>query len=273
MIWKCGKKNIVYGEKTLIMGILNVTPDSFSDGGEAFSPSDAKARALQLEKDGADIIDIGGQSTRPKAELISADEELKRIIPVLNSIKGLVSVPISVDTFYPSVAEAVLKLGADIINDVSGKINESMAEAVKNAGAGWVITHNGHASPDEVKRFFEMCAQKCAALGVEKSSVCFDPGIGFGKNYGEDMRLLANAGVYKTDGFPLLLGFSRKRVIGRASGEANIKKRIYGNIAADTAAIFGGADIIRLHDVKNEKAGILAANNLKGFIDYGMFNN
>lgn len=269
MIWNCRDKKIEYGEKILIMGIVNVTPDSFSDGGDHFSPDNALECARRLEKDGADIIDIGAQSTRPGHIPVSDDEEWARLEPVLKKIKGKIGVPISVDTYYPLVAENALKEGADIINDVSGIISREMSNIVKKYHCGWILMHNGSGSIAEVRTFFEESVKSCSDIGIEKSQLCLDMGIGFGKNYEENMELLANVGDYKISGCPLLLGTSRKRVIGAGSNQNDPKERIYGNIAADTAAILGGVDIIRLHDVKNEKQGILMAQNLKGFIHNG----
>lgn len=267
MIWKCRDKNIEYGKKILIMGILNVTPDSFSDGGDYFFTEDAVSRALALEKDGADMIDIGGQSTRPGHTPVSDKEEWSRLEPVLTALNGVLTVPVSVDTYYPSVAEKALRSGADIINDVSGILSGKMAEIIRKTGAGWIIMHNGHGTPNDVKKFFEKSAEECIALGINQSQICFDMGIGFDKDYDENMRLLANVEKYKISGYPLLLVTSRKRVIGQGSSQPEPKERTYGNIAADTAAIFGGADIIRIHDVKNEKQGILMAQNMKGYVE------
>lgn len=267
MIWKCKNRKIEYGGKILIMGIVNVTPDSFSDGGENFSPENAVKKALELESQGADIIDFGAQSTRPGSTLIDEKEEWSRLGSVLEKAKELLTVPVSVDTFYPYVAQKALDAGADIINDVSGKISPKMAQIVKNTGCGWVIMHNGAGSVKEVREFFEKSLWECELLGVDKSQLCFDMGIGFGKDYDENMALLCNVEKYKLKGCPLLLGTSRKRVIGQGSNQENPKERVYGNIAADTVAIMGGVDIIRLHDVKNEKQGILMAQNMKGYVE------
>lgn len=266
MIWNCRDKKIEYGKKVIIMGIVNITPDSFSDGGEHFLPEDAVKCALELQDDGADIIDIGAQSTRPGHTPVSSDEEWNRLEPVLKALNGKISVPVSVDTYYPEVAEKALKSGVDIINDVSGIISQKMAKIVKNTRCGWIIMHNGAGSPADVKTFFENAVKACENSGINKSQLCFDMGIGFGKDYDENMTLLANAADYKIDGFPLLLGTSRKRVIGTGSNQPDPKQRIYGNIAADTAAVLGGVDIIRVHDVKNEKQGILMARNMKGYV-------
>lgn len=266
MLWKCKDKKIEYGKKILIMGIVNVTPDSFSDGGDHFSVEDAVECALALEKDGADIIDIGAQSTRPGHIPVSDEEEWQRLEPVLTALKGRLSVPVSVDTYYPLVAEKALKSGVDIINDVSGVISKEMAEIVKKERAGWIIMHNGPGTPEDIKAFFEKSVGECEKFGIDKEQLCLDMGIGFGKDYDENMTLLTNVCEYKMDGYPLLLGTSRKRVIGQGSNQENPKERVYGNIAADTAAVFGGVDIIRVHDVKNEKQGILMAQNMKGYV-------
>lgn len=265
MIWKCKNKEIEYGKDVLIMGIVNVTPDSFSDGGDHFSPDDAVECALKLIEDGADIIDIGAQSTRPGHIPVSDKEEWKRLEPVLKALNGKISVPVSIDTYYPYVAEKSLSLGADIINDVSGVINHDMAKIIKDSGAGWVIMHNGSGTPDDIKTFFENSLTECDRLGIEKSQICLDMGIGlgFGKDYKENLELLTKIYYYKVDGYPLLLGTSRKRVIGEGSRQSEPKQRTYGNIAADTVAIMQGVDIIRLHDVLHEKQGIYMAQALR----------
>lgn len=265
MIWNCKDKQIEYGSKVLIMGIVNVTPDSFSDGGDHFDAEKAVKCALELEAQGADIIDIGAQSTRPGHVPVSDAEEWERLEPVLEKLKGKLSVPLSVDTYYPMVAEKAIEKGADIINDVSGVITEKMAEIVKNSRCGWILMHNGSGTPADVKNFFENAVKKCISLGIDKAQLCMDMGIGFGKDYDENMVLLTSVADYKPDGIPLLLGTSRKRVIGAGSQQDNPKERVYGNISADTVAILDGVDIIRLHDVKNEKQGIFMAQELKKY--------
>ena len=266
MIFNCSNKKIEYGEKTLLMGIVNVTPDSFSDGGDFLDEKQAVFHALELIEDGADIIDIGAQSTRPGYEEISPEEEWKRLKPVLSELRKKTDIPVSVDTYFPFVAEKALLNGADIINDVSGIINPEMAEIIKNSGAGWVIMHNGDGSVDEVCAFFKEAQEKTKTLGIKQNQLCFDMGIGFGKSYEQNLELIANIKRYKPEGYPLLLGTSRKRVIAKASAQDNPKERIYGNIAADTAAVLSGIDIIRLHDVKNEKQGIKTAEEIKKWI-------
>ena len=268
MIWNCRDKKIEYGDRVLIMGIVNVTPDSFSDGSEHFKVQDAVNCAVSLEQEGADIIDIGAQSTSPYrkcATTVSEDEEWSRLEPVLTALRGKISVPISVDTYFPSVAEKSLKMGADIINDVSGVISRDMAKIVKNTRCGWILMHNGAGSPDDVRDFFEKSVDECKRLGIDESQLCLDMGIGFGKDYDENMTLLTHVADYKIDGYPLLLGTSRKRVIGQGSEQENPAERVYGNISADTVAILSGCDIVRIHDVKNEKQGILMAQKLKEY--------
>ena len=184
----------------------------------------------------------------------------------MTALRGKISVPISVDTYFPSVAEKSLKMGADIINDVSGVISRDMAKIVKNTRCGWILMHNGAGSPDDVRDFFEKSVDECKRLGIDESQLCLDMGIGFGKNYDENMTLLTHVSDYKIDGYPLLLGTSRKRVIGQGSEQENPAERVYGNISADTVAILGGCDIVRIHDVKNEKQGILMAQNLRKYI-------
>jgi len=266
MIWNCRDKKIEYGKKTLLMGIVNVTPDSFSDGGEFFSTENAVNHALELINDGADIIDLGAQSTRPGYEEISPEEEWARLEPVLCALREKTAIPISVDTYFPYVAEKALSCGADIINDVSGRLEPEMVQIIKKTGAGWVIMHSGAGSVDEVRAFFKEAAQKCAELEINEKQLCFDMGIGFGKDYEQNLELIANINEYKLDGYPLLIGLSRKRVIAKASNQSEPQKRIYGNIAAHTAAVLSGIDIIRLHDIKNEKQGITTAEEIKKWI-------
>ncbi len=243
------------------MGIVNITPDSFSDGGCWFSEEDAVKHALQLIEDGADIIDLGAQSTRPGYEEIPAEEEWARLEPVLKTLRSLTDKPISVDTYFPYTAKKAIENGADIINDVGGKLESETAELINSSGAGWVVMHNGPGGVKEVKEFFEKAITVC-----NKKQLCLDMGIGFGKTYEENLELIGNVKKYRIEGVPLLLGVSRKRVIGAASGEEEPEKRTYGNIAADTAAILSGADIIRIHDVKNEIKGIRTADEIKKWI-------
>lgn len=251
------------GEKTYVMGILNITPDSFSDGGLWFDSDKAIEHALQMIEDGADILDIGAQSTRPGHVEISPEEELKRLAPVLNALKGRVSVPISVDTYYPEVAEKVLNMGVQIINDVSGIFNPEMAEVVKNNNSGWIVMHTGGGNADinadypdgvtkDVIKFYNDMMKQAEKIGISPARMCMDPGIGFGKTYKQNLQLIREVEKTLRSDCALLVGASRKRVIGEATGVTVAADRLAGNIAAHTAAIAGGCDIIRVHDVKNE---------------------
>ncbi|MCR4925851.1 MAG: dihydropteroate synthase [Clostridiales bacterium] len=248
------------GKKTYIMGILNVTPDSFSDGGDFVDADKAVEHALEMARDGADIIDIGAQSTRPGHTPVSAEEEMRRLKPVLQALKDK-NLVISVDTYYPEVAKFALEISADIINDVSGEFNSEMAQVVKEYGAGWILMHTGGKSAsetadydgcvtDSVNEFFDDVLLKAKEYAIPLNNICLDCGIGFGKSYEDNLELLQNADLIKRDNIALLYAVSRKRVIGTATMVDEPKQRLYGTIAANTAAIMGGADIIRVHDVK-----------------------
>ena len=261
------------GKRTYIMGILNVTPDSFSDGGLYLNPEKAVERALEIQREGADIIDIGAQSTRPGAQPLTAKEEQERLAPVLAALKGKLDIPVSVDTFNINVAAFALKNGASIINDVSGRLNPDIALLVKNYCAGWVIMHNsGGASAvnvrhdggilQAVRRFFATSAEQAKVFGIEDEQLCFDTGIGFGKSHKDNLALLRHMKEVKIDGTALLTGASRKRVVGYATGEETPEFREAGTIAAHTAAIAGGTDMIRAHDVRQALQGARMADAL-----------
>lgn len=261
------------GRRTYIMGILNVTPDSFSDGGLYLQPEKAVERALEIQREGADIIDIGAQSTRPGAQPLSEEEEAHRLTPVLEALKGKLDIPVSVDTFSPKIAEFALKHGAAIVNDVSGKVNPDIALLVKNYCAGWVMMHNagGAAAVDvrhdggvlqTVRSFFIKAAGQAKAFGIGAEQLCFDAGIGFGKSHTDNLNLLRHMREVKIDGTALLTAASRKRVVGYATGEQTPEFREAGTIAAHTAAIAGGTDIIRVHDVRQALQGARMADAL-----------
>lgn len=278
-IWKAGKYELEMGARTYIMGILNVTPDSFSDGGVWMDEQKAIAHALEMQAQGADIIDIGGQSTRPGHIPVTAEEELARVLPVVKALAQTLTVPISVDTYYPLVAREAMQAGASIINDVSGVIVSEMEQVVAESGAGWIVMHTGaeftadsetvaeqlkelmHSRemqacreyPDgiagDVRDFFEKAYLSATSLGILPEQLCFDTGIGFGKSYIQNLDLLRDTHIARLASRPLLVGVSRKRFIGEAAKEADPLKRLAGTIAANTAAIAGGADILRVHDV------------------------
>ncbi len=258
-----GKYTLDLSAKTYIMGILNITPDSFSDGGKFYDPKNAIKRALEIQNEGADILDIGAQSTRPGCVQITPKEELKRLLPVMEGLKNLVKIPISVDTFYPSVANQVLALGADIINDVTGFQNEDILKIAADSDCGLVIMHSGET---DVTSFFKNQLKKIVKFGINKERVCFDPGIGF-KTRKQDYYILNNLQKFKIDDCAMLVGLSRKRVIGEACGNPPFEKRLPGTIAANTIAITGGASILRVHDVaENVQAAQVADRILKGVV-------
>lgn len=258
-MFKARKHEFPLGKKTYVMGILNYTPDSFSDGGLYNTPESALDHALEMQENGADIIDIGANSTRPDAVILSAEEEKARLVPALDMICGKLSSAVSVDTFYTACAKAALEAGADIINDVSGVFNPEIAELCKQYSAGYIVMHNPCGSAqvaeypngvvNEVRRFFIDTLTLAAQCGLPKSQICLDMGLGFGKSYEDNLELLKDTQWLKFKGVALLAAGSRKRFIGTASGIRESAKRDAGTVAAHTAAIAGGADIIRVHDV------------------------
>jgi dihydropteroate synthase len=258
------------GERTLIMGILNVTPDSFYAGGRFPDAQLAIERAFELEKAGADIIDIGGESTRPGADPISADGEIGRILPVLEGLQGKLRIPISLDTQKAAVAEVGLRNGVRIINDVSGlRTDPLLAHLVKSRGAALILMHmrgaprSMHKGPFARDVIRDIVQGLRASIGVARragiaeSRLLLDPGIGFGKNYHQNFQILARLPELARLGYPLVVGPSRKAFIGWAlAGKGEVgpaEKREWGTAAAITAAILNGAHIVRVHDVNEMK--------------------
>lgn len=268
--FNAGEYTLPLGKKTYVMGILNLTPDSFSDGGEYFDGEKALSRALEIQAEGADILDIGAQSTRPGAEPLTPESELDRLERILKKIIQKVHIPVSIDTFFPQVAEYALECGASIVNDVSGKINKSMSKAVKKHGAGLVIMHNGGGADslpkyerpiaEEVRSFFLEELQAAQKYSIDKNRLCLDPGIGFGKNRDEDLILIAKTAKIKVEGVPFLFGVSRKRVLGNLNSR---HEKDLATLAANTAAILGGANIIRVHNVAMARTGADFADRLR----------
>ncbi len=252
-----------WGRQTYLMGILNVTPDSFSDGGEFDVPMLARDRARELVDAGADILDIGGQSTRPGAAEISVETELDRVLPVLNQVRSRLSVPISIDTTRSPVAEAAVAAGADLINDVSGGLADpQMLSVVAKLGIPIVLMHM-RGTPQtmqqltdyddlvgEIYQFLEQRRDAAVAAGIAGDRIILDPGIGFAKTHDQNIALLQQLPAFRSLGCPLLVGVSRKSFIGRILGRSDPKDRIWGTAAACTAAIVGSADILRVHDVR-----------------------
>jgi dihydropteroate synthase len=255
------RQTLSLGPRTLLMGVLNVTPDSFSDGGEFFDLDRAIARALEIQAEGADILDVGGESTRPGALPISAEEEINRVIPVLRAIRRRLHIPISIDTTKEQVARAALEAGADIINDISGLAFEPrLADLAATWGAGLVLMHTRgtpdimqqlEPSPDifaEIEEHFRRAIDQALRSGVRREQIILDPGIGFGKTLQDNLSILNNLDRLAPFDLPLLIGPSRKSFIGRLTGKQP-RERVFGTAAAVTAAIFRGAHIVRVHDV------------------------
>lgn len=246
-------------KKTYVMGILNVTEDSFFDGGKYNTVERALAHTKEMLQDGADIIDIGAQSTKPGHKEISAKEELKIIKQYLPYIYNETKAVISVDTFYPVVAEYALQNGAAIINDVSGVVSEEMAKVIKKYNAGWIIMHTGGGTADvvpdykmgiveNVNNFFVDSRKRCIDLGLSIEQLVFDIGIGFGKTTEQSMSLLKHLNSLKSD-IPLMVALSSKRIIGETT-KADGYDRVYGTISANVFSATNGADLVRVHNVK-----------------------
>jgi dihydropteroate synthase len=255
-------RTLVLGMRTLVMGVLNVTPDSFSDGGLFHDVGAAVFRAFELERAGADIIDIGGESTRPGSESVSVEDQLRRILPVIEKLRGRLAVPISVDTSSSEVADAAAEAGAEILNDVTGLRADAMFAHVAARRKLPVILMHMRGEPLTMqKRPFarnvmrdviaglRRSAAAARKAGIAKSQIVLDPGIGFGKSYAQDYELIAHLSEISKLGFPVLVGTSRKKFIGRALGDRPVAERLYGTAATVTASILGGAHIVRVHDV------------------------
>jgi dihydropteroate synthase len=269
--WKLKDREIELGERTLIMGVLNVTPDSFSDGGRHLDPDLAYARALQIEEEGADIIDIGAESTHPGSKRLNEEEELKRLIPVLRKLAGRLTIPISVDTYKSGVAARALELGAEIINDPSAlTFDPALPKTVLRYDAGFVLNHMRGTPetwaklpplPDvvgSVMQDLEASVRKCQLARIPNHRLVLDPGIGFGKRGEQNAELLAKLGVLSNLGFPLLVGPSRKSFLNQTTDEG----RLMGTAAAVAAAIMMGAHIVRVHDVWQMRAVVSTADSI-----------
>jgi len=263
---KLPSRTLELGERTLVMGVLNVTPDSFSDGGQFLDPARAIEHALAMEAAGADLVDIGGESTRPGSEAIHASEELDRVLPVLEGLRGRLKIPISVDTRRAAVAELALRAGAEIINDVSGLKNDPRIAEIAASGRVPLILMHMRGEPRTMQKAgFARDALKdvvaglrkavsiARKAGVAKSQIILDPGIGFGKSFAQNYELLEKLPQLAKLGYPLLVGTSRKGFLGatldRDGKPAPPEDRIWGTAATVTASILYGAHIVRVHDV------------------------
>ncbi len=270
---KIGKKTFDLDKRTLIMGILNVTPDSFSDGGKHFSTDDAVKHALLMEKEGADIIDIGGESTRPSAKTISLDEEMNRTIPVIEQLIEEINIPVSIDTYKSDVARRALDLGVGMVNDISAlKTDRNLASVVAEYKVPICLMHmkgnprNMQINPTyddvvkEIHDFLKERAEFALFCDIKKENIIIDPGIGFGKRTGrgveDNCEILRRLSEFKNLGFPVMIGASRKKFIGNICGGDNplpVSDRLEGSLAAACLAVINGANIVRVHDVKETR--------------------
>jgi dihydropteroate synthase len=276
--WKLARRSLPYGQRTLVMGVLNITPDSFSDGGKFLAPETAIEHALQMIAAGADIIDIGGESTRPGSAFVSEAEELQRVIPVLKRLATETPIPISVDTTKSSVARAALEAGAEIINDISAlRFDQAIADEVAGAEAGLVLMHS-RGTPKTMQQLppaADIIGEVIAGLresiavaeqrGVSRESIAIDPGIGFGKTAEQNVELIAHLDHLAREfaDFPILIGTSRKSFIGKLLDNAPADERLHGTIASIAASVLKGAHIVRVHDVKAAVEAIRVADAVK----------
>ena len=246
------------GRRTLVMGILNVTPDSFSDGGLYQAREAALAHALQLEAEGADILDIGGESTRPGYVPVPAEEEQARVIPVIEAIAPRLGIPISIDTYKASTARAALAAGATIVNDIWGlQRDPDIASVAAEHGAPVIVMHNRETIDpsldimDEMRAFFGRSLEIARRAGIPDRHVILDPGIGFGKSWEQHLEALRRLPELKALGFPVLVGVSRKSILGRVHNASTVpRERLFGSISAHVLAATLGADVVRVHDVR-----------------------
>lgn len=262
-----------FGKKTYIMGILNVTPDSFSDGAKFFSINDAIAQAIKMENEGADIVDIGGESTRPGAESLSKKEEMKRIIPVIEELADKISIPISIDTYKSDVAMKALDLGVSMVNDITALQGDNkLVNIVAKYDVPICLMHmkgnprNMQKNPTyndvvkEIHDFLKEQSEYAMLHDIKKKNIIIDPGFGFGKRTGrgveDNCEILRRLGEFKSLGFPILVGPSRKTFIGNVCGgkhQLPVTDRLEGSLAAACVAVMNGADIVRVHDVKETR--------------------
>ena len=265
----CGNKEIILGERTLVMGILNVTPDSFSDGGRYNNLDSAMKQAERLISEGADIIDVGGESTRPGHTQITSEEEISRVVPVIEKISKNLDTIISIDTYKYDVAEEAIKVGANIINDIWGLQYDKgeMAELVKKSNLPIIAMHNQN---DEIynkdimlvlREFFEKTFKIADKYGIDRDKIILDPGLGFGKNVEQNIEILSRLNELKDMGF-ILLGASKKRFIGKLLNDLPFDERVEGTVATTVIGIEKGVDIVRVHNVLENKRACLVADGV-----------
>ena len=269
---------LILGGRTLVMGIVNVTPDSFSDGGEAFALDAAVERGLRFVEEGADILDIGGESTRPGSDPVSLSEELSRVLPVIETLVKRTAVPISIDTCKSEVARLAIGAGACIVNDISaGNFNPEMKQVVAETGAAAVLMHIRGKPRDmqknpvyndlinEIRDYLIEAVNRFEAAGVSRDRILVDPGIGFGKTLQHNLELIANIAEFRGFAGGVMLGPSRKSFIGALTGK-DVKERLPGTIAAVVAGTMRGADVVRVHDVKEVIEALKVSDSISGSI-------
>jgi len=261
LAWSLPGRTLDCQERTLVMGVLNVTPDSFSDGGRFFDLDVAVKGAVRMAEDGADILDVGGESTRPGSDPVSADEEVERVVPVIERIAGETGLPVSIDTRKAQVAEAALDAGATIVNDVAAGRDPQMFEVVREAGAGMVLMHmkgepktmqEAPVYDDVVREVHDFLAERieaAVAAGIDRSRLAVDPGLGFAKTTAHSLTVMKETAAFLNLGLPLLVGPSRKSFIGEVLG-TEVGERLEGTLGAVCFMVARGAHIVRVHDVR-----------------------
>lgn len=266
---RIGNKEYKLGERTYIMGILNVTPDSFSDGGKFNEMEAAVSQAKKLVEAGADIIDVGGESTRPGAEYVTEEEEIKRVVPIIKAIKKELDVTISIDTYKSKTAEEAIKAGADIINDIWGaKYDKNIAKVAAKYNVPIILMHNREDKPyanlmEDIIKDLQESIDIALEAGVKKENIILDPGIGFAKTYEENLMVMNKCEVIRDMGYPVLLGTSRKSMIGLTLN-LPVNERVEGTLATTVMGIIKGMEFIRVHDVlENKRAAIMTDTILK----------
>ena len=273
--WRLKERTLQLGDRTLLVAILNITPDSFSDGGLYLDPDRAFARAVELEEQGADVVDIGAESTRPGSTRIGEAEELRRLVPVLKRLRGKLGIPISVDTYKSAVAEKALQLGAEIINDPTGLTNDpQLAKVVTNCNAGLILNHM-RGTPETwaklpplvdvmgtVVNECEASVHRVTRAGVDRARIVVDPGLGFGKRKEQNAEILARLHAFNRLDVPVLVGPSRKSFLAQPTNE----ETEFATAAAVTAAILGGAHLVRVHNVKMMAAAMRLADSVAKFL-------
>jgi dihydropteroate synthase len=270
--WKLARTSIELGCRTAIMGILNLTPDSFSDGGLYNAPEQALDRALEIEAEGADLLDIGGQSTRPLSSPLGASEEVRRVIPLLERIVSTIKIPVSIDTYHAEVARLAMTAGAQIINDISGlRMDPEMIKIARDTGAGVVLMHSrgnrdsihdqkDGEGPETIREELIQTAAHAVSSGIAPEAIVVDPGIGFSKGRETSLKVLKRLDIFSTLGYPLLVGMSRKSFIKIDMPVSEAAD--WSTAAAVAMAVTGGARLVRVHDVAHMRVVVQVADSV-----------